>query len=87
MREKRKQIAGLGLSRSLFFTLVLLNLVLLLAAGVPVFAQQAQPGQGNNNQGNNNQQQPANTPILNRKTCFPPIPCVRTTYWDRTIRF
>lgn len=45
MREKRKQIAAIGLRRS-----VLLALVLSLSAGVPVLAQQAQPAQGDNPQ-------------------------------------
>ncbi len=45
MREKRKQIAALGLSRSVWLTLVLLAAVLLPATGIPVLAQQAQPAQ------------------------------------------
>ena len=73
MREKRRQIANLGLSRPVLFTL-LLTLVLLLAAGIPVLAQQALPGQGNNNQGNNqgnNGQQPANTPNPESQNLLP----------------
>jgi polysaccharide biosynthesis/export protein len=73
MREKRRQIANLGLSRPVLVTL-LLTLVLLLAAGIPVLAQQALPGQGNNNQGNNqgnNGQQPANTPNPESQNLLP----------------
>src|SRR6202167_4841767 len=76
MRAKRRQIANLGLSRPVLLTRLLLALVLLLAAGFPVLAQQGLPGQGNNNQGNNNQENnglpPANPPNPESKNLLPP---------------
>src|ERR1700679_3772714 len=59
MRENRKKIARLGLSRA-----VLLALVLSLAGGIQVLAQQAQPAPGNPQQpaGDVQQPQPAGAP-------------------------
>jgi polysaccharide biosynthesis/export protein len=75
MRAKRRQIANLGLSRPVLLTRLLLALVLLLAAGFPVLAQQGLPGQGNNNQGNNNQGNnglpPANPPNPESQNLLP----------------
>jgi polysaccharide biosynthesis/export protein len=71
MREKRRQIAALGLSRPVLLSL-LLTLVLLLTAGIPVLAQQqTEPNQGNNNQRNNNGQPPANTPNPESQNLLP----------------
>jgi polysaccharide export outer membrane protein len=75
MREKRRQIAALGLSRPVLN--LMLTLVLLLTAGIPVLAQQqTEPnqgniGRGNNNQGNNNGQPPANTPNPESQNLLP----------------
>ena len=46
MCESRKPKAALGLLRTVLLTLAPLTLVLLLSAGAPVLAQQAQPDQG-----------------------------------------